>query len=129
MSTSVGAMHVLAHGPGNILLRACVDCGLRTGCFCDSCLAQDRMPEEEWAPNQPTPLCTYCDDQFGACHFCRGVPWAQPPLWEAGPPPRQTRPATAQGSSQCSGGSGGEAAPAHDTPTRVPEAPTPPPAA
>ena len=87
MSTSVGALHVLAHGPGNILLRACVDCGLRTGCFSDSCLAQDRMPEEEWAPNQPTPLCTYCDDQFGACHFCRGVHWAQPPQWGAGLPP------------------------------------------
>ena len=92
MSTSVGALHVLAHGPGNILLRACVDCGLRTGCFCDSCLAQDRMPGEEWAPGQPTPLCTYCDDQFGACHFCRGVHWAQPPQWGAGLPPARPSP-------------------------------------
>ena len=55
MSTSEAARLAFDRGPGNILLRACVDCGLRTGSFCDFCLAQDRMPGEVWAPGQPTP--------------------------------------------------------------------------
>ena len=45
----------------NILLRPCVDCGLRMCCFCDFCKAKDRLPNEVWADNQFTPLCTRCD--------------------------------------------------------------------
>ena len=55
MSTPEAALLTFARGPGNILLRACVDCGLRTGSFCDFCLAQDRVPGEVWAPGQPPP--------------------------------------------------------------------------
>ena len=66
------------------LCRACVDCGLYTGCYCDGndwgeCFAADRMPREHWANNQRTPLCTACDRRFSMCHFCRGQLWAVPP--------------------------------------------------
>ena len=44
-----------------------------------SCLAADRLPNEAWAPNQRTPLCTKCEAAMGACHFCRGQQWATPP--------------------------------------------------
>ena len=67
-------------GDSRMFRRACVDCGLITGSFCDYCSAADRIPEEEWAPKQFTPLCTKCDDKnHGICHFCRGVAWVAPP--------------------------------------------------
>ena len=71
---------VLAVGDREMLCRPCVDCGLRTGCFCDWCLAADRLPDEKWAAGQLTPLCTHCDREYGACHFCREEPhWVTPP--------------------------------------------------
>ena len=77
---SGATMHILASGHSGMLFRACVDCGLITGCFCEYCLAAQRMPEETWAPNQCTPLCTKCDiKNHGICHFCRGVAWVAPP--------------------------------------------------
>ena len=73
---SGATMHILASGHSGMLFRACVDCGLITGCFCEYCLAAQRMPEETWAPNQCTPLCTKCEAKnHGICHFCRGVAW------------------------------------------------------
>ena len=57
-------LHVLAHSDSpDMLLRSCVDCGLRTGCFCDHCLAEDRVPNEVWASGQHTPLCSHCDNE------------------------------------------------------------------
>ena len=75
------ALHVLAVAPEHdptILLRACVDCGLNTGRFCDYCLAEDRYPKGDstgrcWAMNQQTPLCSFCDNARNACHLCLGI--------------------------------------------------------
>ena len=76
-------MEVIAvprEGQEHLLTRPCVDCGLRTGSFCDACLAADRFPEEEWVSGQHTPLCTICDSRNdGLCHLCRGLIWAVPP--------------------------------------------------
>ena len=60
------------------LCRPCVDCGRKTGCYCDNCKAKDRVPSEEWADHQQTPLCTYCDRKYDECHFCRGLHWCTP---------------------------------------------------
>ena len=75
------ALQVLAVVPENdpmILLRDCVDCGRRTGRFCDYCFAEDRFPKGDttgrpWACNQLTPLCSFCDNARDACHFCLGI--------------------------------------------------------
>ena len=64
---------VLAFGDEKTLCRPCVDCGLVTGRFCDYCYAEDRMPDEDWAPGQMTPLCSKCDNKHDRCHFCRGL--------------------------------------------------------
>ena len=79
-------VEVLAVGDEKMLCRPCVDCGLRTGRFCDFCLAADRMPSEVWAEGQLTPLCGACEakpwgpdgSSEGCCHFCRGVSMARP---------------------------------------------------
>ena len=71
-------MRVLASGEPSMLCRPCVDCGLRTGCFCDHCLAEARCPDEKWAPGQMTPLCSKCDTRYDSCHYCRGVIWCTP---------------------------------------------------
>ena len=85
--------YVLSHAPEAAMLhRPCVDCGRRTGNFCEtmqqkghslwqgySCFAAERLPNETWALNQRTPLCTTCEAAMGACHFCRGQLWATPP--------------------------------------------------
>ena len=78
------ALQALAVGTQAELCRPCVDCGLFTGCYCDGndwgeCFAADRVPQEHWANNQRTPLCTTCDRRFGMCHFCRGQLWVVPP--------------------------------------------------
>ena len=71
----------------NGLIRPCVDCGQRTGCWCDTgtgrgvCLARTKVPAETWGARQATPLCTSCDARFGACHFCRGVALTRPFAW------------------------------------------------
>ena len=74
-------LEVLAFGDENMLCRPCVDCGLKTGNFCEHCFAADRLPKEQWAAGQMTPLCTVCDHKHenAGCHFCRGVSWATPP--------------------------------------------------
>ena len=72
-------MEVLAWGDEDMLCRPCVDCGLYTGRFCDWCYAVERLPDEEWAEGQHTPLCSRCDNKHYACHFCRGLLWATPP--------------------------------------------------
>ena len=72
-------LEIMAMGPREILFRPCVDCGLWTGYFCDWCEAADRMPGEEWAEGQFTPLCTYCEGRHGKCHFCRQQKWCTPP--------------------------------------------------
>ena len=63
------------------LTKPCVDCGQVTGCFCDFCLAQDRLPNETWVAGQHTPFCTTCDRAKDMCHFCRGLSWCAPPQW------------------------------------------------
>ena len=67
----MAVLEVLAFGDADELFRPCADCGLRTGSFCDFCYGADRYPKEKWAANQHTPLCSRCDDEHGACHFCR----------------------------------------------------------
>ena len=77
-----GAMTGKVHAIGTqaMLMRPCVDCGLRTGSYCDNCEAVHRLPGEEWARGQKTPLCTSCDrTHHGICHFCRRQPWCVPP--------------------------------------------------
>ena len=71
-------LEILCSGSRESLIRPCVDCGLYTGRFCDWCKAKDRVPSEEWNPNQHTPLCSKCDHLHGVCHFCRKIHWAQP---------------------------------------------------
>ena len=76
----MAALKVYAVGSPELLIRPCVDCGLKTGGYCDNdkCLAEDRMPEEEWAEGQRTPLCSRCDNKYSACHYCRGQVWCVP---------------------------------------------------
>ena len=73
---------VLAREGEEMLCRPCVDCGLRTGRFCDRCRAADRMPNEMWAVEQMTPLCSRCKYRHHRCHVCRGLPWSPPPPHE-----------------------------------------------
>ena len=79
MSDPAPRMEVLAWGSEEQLLRPCVDCGLITGRFCDYCLAETRVPSEEWVADQHTPLCSRCDWKHGMCHYCRGCLWVTPP--------------------------------------------------
>ena len=72
-------VQVLAVGDVAMLFCNCADCGVKTGWFCDTCLVENRFPDEEWAPRQMTPLCQLCDNERGACHFCLGKAWAVPP--------------------------------------------------
>ena len=65
-------MEIICTGDQETLCRPCVDCGQKTGRFCDYCYAADRKPDERWAPNQMTPLCSRCDNTHDMCHFCRG---------------------------------------------------------
>ena len=71
-------MQILAVGDPSMLCRPCVDCGVKTGRFCDYCYAADRVPSEEWADGQMTPLCSRCDNFHDMCHFCRGLTWCMP---------------------------------------------------
>ena len=65
-----GTMCIMAWGTGSQeMLHPCVDCGQITGRYCDYCLAEDRVEDQEWAPGQQTPLCSSCDRTFGSCHF------------------------------------------------------------
>jgi hypothetical protein len=77
---------VFTTGSRDQLYRPCVDCGKKTGNYCETllqvgkslwqggvCLADENVPSENWAPHQRTPLCTDCERVHGACHFCRGV--------------------------------------------------------
>ena len=75
----MATLQALAVGSLELLTRPCVDCGLKTCRFSDPCFAQERMPEEGWAENQHTPLCSMCDNAHDMCHYCRGVPWCAPP--------------------------------------------------
>ena len=79
MATKTDVLEILQVAPWQLLFRACVDCGLRTGCWCDGCFGAHRFPEEEWDDKQHTPLCTSCDNKYGCCHYCRGQRWATPP--------------------------------------------------
>ena len=76
---AAGSLIEIASGDIETLYRPCVDCGLKTGCYCDFCKAITRVPSEEWANNQQTPLCSHCDRKYNACHFCRGLHWCTPP--------------------------------------------------
>ena len=78
-------IEVLCAGDLKTLCRPCVDCGLITGRYCDYCYAEDRLPQETWAPGQMTPLCHKCDNARDMCHFCAGKLWCTPA--PSGPPP------------------------------------------
>ena len=72
-------MTTIAVGDIETLYRPCVDCGRKTGSYCDFCKAKDRVPSEKWAERQQTPFCTACDYKYDACHFCKELPWCTPP--------------------------------------------------
>ena len=78
-------MEVLAVGSAEMLCRPCVDCGQYTGSFCEGCFASDRIPSEEWASGQMTPLCSVCDESRGACHYCHRVSLCRPFAWGVKP--------------------------------------------
>ena len=78
MRGSGAQMEILAVGSEAMLCRPCVDCGVKTGRYCDFCLAADRIPSEEWAEGQLTPLCSRCDNTHDKCHFCRKLAWCMP---------------------------------------------------
>ena len=65
------------------LVRPCVDCGLKTGNFCDGimaeCYAKERIPGEEWCVNQRTPFCSHCENKRPACRFCLRITSCTPP--------------------------------------------------
>ncbi len=67
----------------DVLPKPCVDCGLRTGNWCETlragghCFAAMRVPGGSWQPGQRTPLCTGCERARGACHWCHHAPWAE----------------------------------------------------
>jgi len=66
--TGQGApLEVLAYGTAEMLCRPCVDCGLYTGRYCDYCTGASRIPSEQWAAGQMTPLCSH----FGSTNFGR----------------------------------------------------------
>ena len=75
-------VEVVAWGDTDTLCRHCVDCGLKTGRFCDHCYAKDRDPGGVYAGGQLTPLRSTCGNKHKACHFCRGLQWAVPPPHE-----------------------------------------------
>ena len=73
---------------GSPLVQPCVDCGLKTGNFCDgveydNCFAADRVPadyaDDHGFGKRRTPLCSYCEARFKHCRFCRGVSSCTPP--------------------------------------------------
>ena len=75
------AVEVVAVGSVEMLCRPCVDCGKNTGSFCKRCCASHRIPSEEWAFGQMTPLCSDCNARHSTCHYCRRVAWARPFAW------------------------------------------------
>ena len=78
MAANEHLLEVVQVAQQHVLHRPCVDCGLRTGCWCDYCFAVTRFPEEHRASNQNTPLCTICDYSHRRCHFCHGQLWVAP---------------------------------------------------
>ena len=50
------------------LYRPCVDCGRRTGYYCDGCTAESRGLTNV-VPGQHTPLCIDCEKKTSWCHF------------------------------------------------------------
>ena len=70
-------LEVIALGHPKLLDRPCVDCGKKTGSFCDYCRAADRVPDELWADSRRMPLCTRCERRELACHYCR-LDWYRP---------------------------------------------------
>ena len=88
--------------PGTPTCHPCVDCGLKTGNFCDGgesvghdrCFASKRLakdyPASAGYAGMRTPLCSFCETCFGFCRFCRGVQGCTPPTrdshWSKLPP-------------------------------------------
>ena len=72
MARKKNVLEIVQVAPQDLLFRPCADCGLRTGSWCDSCLAADRFPKEEWSGEQNTPLYMSCDHDHRYCHFCCG---------------------------------------------------------
>ena len=83
---------IVSVGSADDFLRPCVDCGERTGNYCETptplgsehwqggvCLAETWVPSEGWAEKQRTPLCTRCEGARGACHYCIKNQWCTPP--------------------------------------------------
>ena len=65
---------------GDPCLMPCVDCGLVTTDFCDTCWGEDPFPQDK-AHGKFIPLCRRCELVNGQCHFCRREHWCDPPAW------------------------------------------------
>ena len=63
------------------MIRPCVDCGRRTGSFCDAGDVVAGVCRLALPWPSATPLCTACDAKHGKCHLCRRVPWVAQPPW------------------------------------------------
>ena len=68
VESSGESLQCMCFGDEAMFLRPCVDCGRHTGNFCETldqvghagwqggvCIAEDRVPSEEWAEGQRTP--------------------------------------------------------------------------
>ena len=65
---------------GDPCLMPCVDCGLVTTDFCDTCWGEDPFPQDK-AHGKFIPLCRRCELVNWQCHFCRREHWCDPPAW------------------------------------------------
>ena len=65
---------------GDPCLMPCVDCGLVTTDFCDTCWGEDPFPQDK-AHGKFIPLCRRCELVNWQCHFCRREDWCDPPAW------------------------------------------------
>ena len=83
----MATLRISAAGEVADLLEPCADCSLLTGNYFETllqvghvhwqggtCLAATRVPAETWAPGQRTPLRTFCETRYGACHFLQRRP-------------------------------------------------------
>ena len=78
--------------------RACVECGVLTVNTCyelfaqgkaGPCYAEDRIPSEDWALGQRTPICAACEDRYEMCRFCRQQDGCSPQPWKPGQAPHR----------------------------------------
>ena len=63
----------------------CVDCGRRTGNFCESCVWVEGHSGTLGENYKFAFFCNPCGEKWLYCHYCRCVPWATPPVNDGDP--------------------------------------------